>query len=121
MDLGIMLSKLRIEKYLSQRDLAFELGVSAGAIGMWETNKRFPDVNMLVKIAKYFNVSVDYLLGLSPDPSEVVHGEQLSEDESKLLETYRHLGSDEKQILIGKALDLKLTSSNDTKGKKDIG
>lgn len=124
MDFGIILSKLRIDNHLNQRDLGKELGVSSGAIGMWETNKRFPDLNMLIKIATYFDVTTDYLLGLSPDsPStqESVHGEQLSEDESKLLNTYRSLGSDEKQIVLGKALDLKLSFSIEVRKKKDIG
>lgn len=124
MNFGIILSKLRIERHLNQKDLGMVFGVSTSAIGMWETNKRFPDLNMLIKIANYFNVSTDYLLGLSPissSPQESVHGEQLSEDESKLLNTYRSLESDEKQIVLGKALDLKLSSTTEARKKKDIG
>lgn len=124
MNFGIILSKLRIERHLNQKDLGLVFGVSTSAIGMWETNKRFPDLNMLIKIANYFNVSTDYLLGLSPASSstqEVVHREQLSDDESKLLDTYRSLGADEKQIVLGKALDLKLSSTTEARKKKDIG
>lgn len=122
MNFGIVLSKLRSENNLSQRDLASELGVSSGAIGMWETGKRFPDLTMLVKIAAYFDVTADYLLGLTstPDAKESVHGEHLLEDEKKLLDTYRSLTSDEKQVVLGKALDLKLSSTSLNK-KKDIG
>lgn len=122
MNFGIVLSKLRSENNLNQRDLATELGVSSGAIGMWETGKRFPDLTMLVKIATFFNVSTDYLLGLTstPDAKETVHGEQLLTDEKKLLDTYRSLTSDEKQVVLGKALDLKLSSASPNK-KKDIG
>lgn len=122
MNFGIVLSKLRSENNLSQRDLASELGVSSGAIGMWETGKRFPDLTMLVKIAAYFDVTADYLLGLTstPDAKESVHGEHLLEDEKKLLDTYRSLTSDEKQVVLGKALDLKLSSTTPNR-KKDIG
>ncbi len=63
MEIGKMISKLRKEKGLNQRDFAKFLGVSNGAIGMWETGKRQPDLDTIEKIASFFNVTVDYLLG----------------------------------------------------------
>lgn len=63
MEIGKMISKLRNEKGLNQRDLAKLLGVSNGAVGMWETGKRQPDLDTIKKIASFFNVSVDDLLG----------------------------------------------------------
>ena len=122
MDLGINISKLRLNRKMNQRELAKELGVSAGAVGLWETGKRYPDLCMLKKIAQFFHVSTDYLLGLTstPDAKESVHGEHLLEDEKKLLDTYRSLTSDEKQVVLGKALDLKLSSTTPNR-KKDIG
>src|SRR6056297_3760304 len=57
------LKKLRKEKQLYQKDLADVVGVSDGAIGMYETGKRTPDKDILVKLASYFDVSLDYLLG----------------------------------------------------------
>lgn len=63
MNVGTMLAKLRTENGLNQRALAQALGVSNGAIAMWETNKRQPDLETTEKIANYFGVSVDYLLG----------------------------------------------------------
>ena len=57
------LKLLRESKNLSQKDLAYYLGVSPSTIGMYESNKRTPDVDMLNRIADYFNVTVDYLLG----------------------------------------------------------
>lgn len=56
------LKKLRKDKNLSQVQLAGQLGVTTGAIGLWETNRRMPDYNMLIKIAVFFEVSIDYLL-----------------------------------------------------------
>lgn len=58
------LKELREEKGLLQKQLATELDVSQGCIGKWETGTREPSLNMLIKIAKYFNVTTDYLLGL---------------------------------------------------------
>lgn len=63
MDFGHILSNLRNESKITQKDLANILGVSRGTIGMYEIGQRDPDTETLKKIAKYFNVSVDYLLG----------------------------------------------------------
>lgn len=64
MEIGKIISKLRGEKGLNQRELASHLGVSNGAIGMWETGKRQPDLETIKKMAIFFNVSTDYLLGV---------------------------------------------------------
>ncbi|NFL87378.1 helix-turn-helix transcriptional regulator [Clostridium botulinum] len=56
---------LRKEKDLTQYDLATQLGFSRGQIGNYEQGSREPDQETLLKIAKFFNVSSDYLLGIS--------------------------------------------------------
>lgn len=63
--LGVKLRELRIEQRVSQRRLGEILGFSNQAVSTWECGLREPDCDSLIKIAKYFNVSVDYLLGLS--------------------------------------------------------
>jgi len=61
-----VLKKLRNSKNLSQEDLANIIGVSKSTIGMYEQGKRMPKADAtLKKLADYFNVSIDYLLGLS--------------------------------------------------------
>ena len=55
---------LRLEKNLSQSELAKELGYTQPAIARWENNLQIPNIEVAVKFAKYFNVSADYLLGL---------------------------------------------------------
>lgn len=59
----IRLKELRNQKGLTQRDFSKVFKVSTGAIAMWETGKRQPDNDMMIKLADYFGVSVDYLLG----------------------------------------------------------
>ena len=59
---GIMLKSLRIEKQISQRKLGEDLGVVNQTISFWESGSREPDLDMLLRIAKYFDVSVDYLI-----------------------------------------------------------
>lgn len=58
------LLELRKEKNISQATLAKGLGVSLSVICYWETNRSEPTAPNIVKIAEFFNVSSDYLLGL---------------------------------------------------------
>ncbi len=62
---GNRLKSLRIEKSLIQKELADLLKVSPSTIGMYERNQRDPDTDTIRFLADYFNVSSDYLLGLS--------------------------------------------------------
>jgi len=57
------LKKLREEKSITQRELARLLQISPSTIAMYETEQRVPPVEILERIADFFNVSVDYLLG----------------------------------------------------------
>jgi transcriptional regulator with XRE-family HTH domain len=59
------LKELRNKKGLSQRELAKLLNLSFGAIGMYEIGKREPDYETISKIATFFDVSIDYLIGKS--------------------------------------------------------
>ena len=58
------LIELRKERGISQMQLAKEIKFSRTAIASWETGVREPSFDTLIMIAKYFNVSTDYLLGL---------------------------------------------------------
>ena len=60
------LKDLRIGKGLTQKDLEKELEgkITASAIGFWETEKRVPKFDMVIIIAQYFGVSLEYLAGL---------------------------------------------------------
>ena len=59
------LKELRTEKNLTQMQLSKETGLSAGAIGFWETEKRIPNALAIIVLAKYFGVTTDYLLGVT--------------------------------------------------------
>ena len=58
------LKSLRIEKKLSQPDLARLVGVSNGMISFWENGINEPTITNLIKLAQIFDVSTDYILGL---------------------------------------------------------
>lgn len=67
---GRNIRSIREQAGLSQRDFAEGFGVSNGAVGMWETGKRQPDLNMLVQIAQFGGTSLDDLVtkDLAPLP-----------------------------------------------------
>ncbi len=58
-----ILKKLRAEYKISQNELARNLSVSQQAVAKWETDKATPDPDTISRIADFFNVSSDFLLG----------------------------------------------------------
>lgn len=62
--LGKTIKELRLEEGISQRELGNRLNVCNQTVSFWESGQREPDLDTLLKIAKYFNVTTDYLLGL---------------------------------------------------------
>ena len=57
------IKKLRKEHHISQEKLAQILGYKKNAISQWETGKKEPNLDSILKIASYFNVSLDELVG----------------------------------------------------------
>ncbi len=56
------LKELRIENGLTQGELAEQFGLKASIVGMYENNRRMPEIRTLSLMADFFNVSTDYLL-----------------------------------------------------------
>jgi len=65
-----ILKELRDSKGISQRQLAKEIGISQSSVHAYEAGEKSPTIDVLLKLAKYFDVSADYLLGLSDKPLE---------------------------------------------------
>ncbi len=68
------IKKLRLLRSISQVELARALNVSKQCISNWENDNIQPSIEMLIKIAKYFDVSTDYLLDLENQNSISVEG-----------------------------------------------
>lgn len=62
---GTKLRKLRKENELTQQQLADKLDVTKGTVSAYETNAKYPSIEVLIKISNVFSISSDYLLGLS--------------------------------------------------------
>ena len=64
MNFGEIFKDLRVSDNKSQKDMAQMLHVSQATVSNWEAGRQIPEVPMLISIAKIFEVSTDYLLGL---------------------------------------------------------
>ena len=63
MDIGGRLKKLRLEKKLIQSQVADVLGISRNSYTQYENNTRNISIELLVRLADYYNISLDYLVG----------------------------------------------------------
>lgn len=106
------LKELRAEKGVQQKDLADYLKIANSTYSQYETGKRVPSIDMLMKIADFFGVSVDYLLGRSDYPQYM----------------FKWIGADGKEYIVTKSIDEPPTAEDkkrieadakmiDTKGK----
>ena len=96
--IGKALKALREERGLSQVELAKQLDISASAIGMYEVNSREPSDDIKTKIAEYFDVSIDYLLGVS----DVRNSNSTKHEDKEFVafyEGYKDLDDTDKEIL----------------------
>ena len=108
----IRLKSLRSSKGITQAELAKQLDVTQQAVGRWEKSITTPDYLTLSKIASYFNVTTDYLLGLSDQPQghqadslaaarqqPQIQPDTLTPEEAALVEAYRNANDRDKSIV----------------------
>lgn len=90
LDIGSKIIALRKKFNISQSELAKRVNVSRTIIGNYERNENTPSIDILLKIAKEFNVSVDFLIG---------EGELSSYDKEvlKRINDIEHLPEEDKQ------------------------
>ncbi len=65
----VRLKEIRKSKGISQLKMAMDLNTNQNTISRYETGEREPGINELIKIADYFNVSLDYLLERTNNPN----------------------------------------------------
>ena len=80
---GNILKKLRTDNNITQNHLAERVGLAVSAISAYELGNRFPTYDVMVKFARIFHVSTDYLLGV--DTSRRLDLTGLSEDDIELI------------------------------------
>ena len=61
---GNILKELRLEKNMSQTELAKQIGVGKSIISLWEKDECEPTLSKLIALAEFFGVTMDYLAGI---------------------------------------------------------
>lgn len=91
------LKELRKSRNISQQKLGAYLNYGYTAIANYESGRNEPSFDTLMKIAVFFDVTVDYLIGLSDEPMIM---NSLSISEVQLLEIYRNLNDENKEVIM---------------------
>jgi len=110
---GEILAELRQDRKMTQKDLAQAMFVTVGTISNYENGVHYPDVDKLLSLADYFNVTTDYLLGrckanVSPDAfDESIIGEKTM---GQLVNDIRNLNRSRRQALAIILDDMKLAT-----------
>lgn len=109
--LGNDIKRLRLEKGYTQKQVAEKMGVNGPTVSKWEKTLRLPSVEMLIKVAQLYDVSLYYLLGIG-EAEKQIDFDNMSKEQSELLfdlisdfenEDTTEL-TDTRQSLLGKVL-----------------
>lgn len=97
------LRRLREERGISQQVLANAIGVSQQSINKYENHKIEPDIDTLIRIADYFETSVDFVVGHTDIRRRVepICAYELNLHEQKLVDIYRKLTPAQREAILG--------------------
>ena len=94
-----ILNDLLDEHNLNRKQFAEKSGIPYPTIIGWTTHNRLPDYTALIKIADYFNCSVDYLTGRQDYCGRDLYSGKISQQETALLNAYRKLDSENRELI----------------------
>lgn len=102
------IAELRKENGLNQVGLGLKLNISQKMISAYENGTHQPSIDTLVQLAELFNVSVDYIVGISniKTPAEKFSKDGLTPNEIELLDVFKKLDNNTQQKAIGMLLAL---------------
>ena len=89
--IGFKISELRKSANMSQFQLAKVLDIATSTLGMYETGKREPSLKVMQRIADYFNVTTDYLLGRPEKKDDDTKSNDI-DDLDKMIDNARSFG-----------------------------
>ncbi|MFR5833806.1 MAG: helix-turn-helix domain-containing protein [Acutalibacteraceae bacterium] len=82
----LRIKELREDKGISQKELAMRFKMSAGNLCDWEKGRTEPDIETLIRLADFFDVSVDYLIGRVDSDNAVRDRNSLTVTQSLLID-----------------------------------
>lgn len=94
--IGDNIRSLRKQAHLTQAELATRLGVSGSAVGMYERGERRPDFELTEKIADFFSVDLNYLIGSSHNVTRLTDS---TDDDAVNSDTYVLLDFEERCVV----------------------
>ncbi len=95
---------IREKRHKNQLNVALAVGVTQESISMYESGVSYPSAIVLIKLAKYLEISTDYLLGLTDDDTPIKYmNRNLTNKEKELLERFIYLATEDQLKLIGYA------------------
>lgn len=97
MNFGVRILELMKERGITQRRLAADLHLNPNTVNGYLKSHRFPDCVTLSEIARYLGTNIDYLMGNTS--VKVYPALSLTEDETLLLNNYRSMDEERKQML----------------------
>lgn len=103
MTFGMRLENLLEEQNISQKQLSTELHIAPSTLNGYLRRNREPDFNTLIKLANYFQVSTDYLLGITNVRCPASPTTQYNDEEGDLVGIYRSLPPLEQNYLLKQA------------------
>lgn len=96
-----ILKDLRNERDLTQQKVANDLQISRSVISNYEAGSVEPTLSVIKKLAQYFNVSSDYLLGLKDEIGAVIpYSFELNNQEKEVLDTFRAIPDNTKGVAL---------------------
>lgn len=118
------IKELRLERNLTQSEVAKAIGTSQRNIGRWENGENTPAAIYVKALAEFFCVSADYLLGLEDDFGVRVDDKEkkpdvLSAEERRLLEGYREINAAGKKLVIQTVETLRNTAAGSGSGTEN--
>ncbi len=107
MTFGEKLQLLRKEKSISQEQFAEVMNVSRQAVSKWELNQSYPEMDKLIEVSKYFEVSLDYLMKDEMIDSSIMNPVS---DEDTTKKSEKNIFTEIYKVIILSALAIALTS-----------
>lgn len=105
---SVRLIELRTKNNIMAKDIASDIGISKQAFSQYEKQQSTPSADILIAIAEYFGVSIDYLTGRTDDPGVSYCNNELqaTPEELELLDDFRLLNKYEQNIIMGKISEM---------------
>jgi transcriptional regulator with XRE-family HTH domain len=102
----LKIRELRLTKGVEQKDVANSINIGKGSISNWEIGRTEPSIDNLIKLADYFDCSIDYLTGRENDVGVIESNIKLTPYQNTLLEVVASLQREDQFQVLGFAKSL---------------